>query len=225
MRSYVCCKRIIDIAIATILLVAISPLLLITGFLLWVVQGRPILFRQQRIGLNGIPFPILKFRTMVDGTPPRYRHLPVAKQPDDTRITPLGLFLRRTAIDELPQLYNVLHGEMSLVGPRPLPQDDLAEPGWLQDNRPDEYARRIEWLRKRHSVQPGLTGTWQISTKPAEDFDNWITCDLLYVNHHSLWIDLLIALQTPIAILRGRSTAKSVIVPSPRQRQSDPDRV
>jgi lipopolysaccharide/colanic/teichoic acid biosynthesis glycosyltransferase len=130
----------------------------------------------------------------------------VAKFPDDRRVTPLGRFLRRFAIDELPQLLQVLHGEMSMVGPRPLPLDDLQQPGWLDGIDNAERLRRLEWARCRHYVPPGLTGRWQISRAPEADFENWMLCDLAYLARHSLLGDLAIVLRTPAAILRGRPT-------------------
>jgi lipopolysaccharide/colanic/teichoic acid biosynthesis glycosyltransferase len=132
---------------------------------------------------------------------------PVAKQPGDPRVTPAGLLLRRLAIDELPQLINVLKGEMSLVGPRPLPVEDLEQPDWLEQVPEDERNRRRHWATRRHDVLPGLTGLWQVTANDPADFENWITCDLAYVDRRSLTLDLWIVLKTPWAVVRGRMRA------------------
>jgi lipopolysaccharide/colanic/teichoic acid biosynthesis glycosyltransferase len=203
MMAYRLLKRLADLCIATLMLLVFSPLFVLTGVVLWLWQGRPLLYRQRRIGWHGVPFTLYKFRTMVAAPPPRYADRPVAKQ-RDLRITPLGRFLRRTALDELPQLINIIRGEMSLVGPRPLPEDDLAQPGWLQGLPEQKRLRRVTWLAKRHQVLPGLTGRWQITTRPTEDFENWITSDLDYLVHPTLWGDLWIFICSPYAIVRGR---------------------
>ena len=196
-------KRLADIGIAALLLLICAPLLMLIGAVLCLWEGRPILFRQRRVGLHGVPFTLYKFRTMIAAPPPRYADRPVAKLAD-ARITPFGRFLRRSALDELPQLLNILRGDMSLVGPRPLPEEDLAQPGWLQGLAEDEQLRRECWLTQRHQVLPGLTGRWQITVLPTEDFDNWITCDLAYLTHPTLLGDLWIFVCSPFAILRGR---------------------
>jgi len=219
--SYPLFKRLGDLLGATLLLAATLPLwgLIIPALLL--TQGAPVFFRQRRIGRGGMPFVLLKFRTMRDGAPPRLPDRPVAKRADDARATPLGRVLRRLALDELPQLLNVLRGEMSLVGPRPLPEEDLAQPGWLAQVSETERARRLTWRAHRHAVPPGLTGLWQITPNAAADFDNWITCDLAYLQQRGPALDLSILLRTPWAVLRGRvadqSKAKAeTAAPDPR---------
>ncbi|MHB9130887.1 MAG: sugar transferase [Armatimonadota bacterium] len=204
MRPYAAWKRGFDFAGATILLVAMLPVWLLTVIILLIVQGRPIFYRQSRVGLHGQAFLLLKFRTMRDGDPPKLPDVPVVKHPRDPRVTPFGHLLRRLSIDELPQLLNILHGEMSLVGPRPLPVDDLEHPGWLEKVNAGERTRRLAWLECRHQVIPGLTGLWQVSANPAEDFENWMTRDLAYVERQSFGLDLLILCKTPWAIFRGR---------------------
>lgn len=197
-------KRRLDICAAVLLLTATSPLWIATGLLLLAVQGRPVLFRQLRVGQQGRLFVLLKFRTMTAGAPPRLPDRPVGRIPDDPRITPMGRFLRRFAIDELPQLLNVLRGDMSLVGPRPLPQEDLDEQDWLATVMAEERQRRQHWAARRQAVPPGLTGRWQISRQPEEDFANWMACDLAYLDHLTFREDLRILLATPLAVLRGR---------------------
>jgi lipopolysaccharide/colanic/teichoic acid biosynthesis glycosyltransferase len=197
-------KRGIDILVAAVLLLLLLPLWGVVALLLWCVQGRPVLFRQPRAGKDGTPFTLLKFRTMVDAPPPHLPDRPVAKAAHDDRATPLGRILRRIHLDELPQLVNVLKGEMSLVGPRPLPIADLEQPGWLNTVDATERARRLVWLAQRHTVVPGMMGLWQISPNPEEDFDNWIRCDTDYVARQSLLFDLYITAMSPVAVFRGR---------------------
>jgi lipopolysaccharide/colanic/teichoic acid biosynthesis glycosyltransferase len=197
-------KRIMDMVLGGLLLAVLLPVWGIVAVALLLAQGRPVLYRQARAGREGRPFLLLKFRTMAPGATPPPGDRPVSKDHADPRITPLGRLLRRTALDELPQLWNVLRGEMSLVGPRPLPVADLAHPGWLEGIAPDERARREAWLHRRATVPPGLTGLWQISPEPAEDFENWLTRDLAYLDRRNLLLDLVILLATPWALIRGR---------------------
>ncbi len=203
--SYVTAKRILDVIGAVLLLAATLPLWGLAALALLVAQGPPLLFRQVRVGRDGRLFTLWKFRTMRDGQPPRLPDRPVAKSPADPRVTPIGHLLRRTAVDELPQLLNVLRGEMSLVGPRPLPVEDLEHPSWLSHVSPEERERRLQWMAVRRQVLPGLTGQWQITPHPADDFDNWIACDAAYVARRSLALDMCILLRTPWAVLRGRA--------------------
>ena len=208
MTFYHCAKRILDILVAAGLLVATLPLLLLTAVALWLTEGSPVIFRQQRIGRYERPFTLFKFRTMREGSPPHLPDRPVGKHHDDPRITPFGGILRRSRIDELPQLWNVLRGDMSLVGPRPLPEEDLHRREWLTEVSDEERARRQEWHVRRHQVLPGLSGAWQITNNAEEDFDNWIHADLHYVEHRSFWYDVLIIIRTPFALLRGRQKRK-----------------
>jgi lipopolysaccharide/colanic/teichoic acid biosynthesis glycosyltransferase len=161
-------------------------------------SGGPILFVQTRYGRNRKRFPMFKFRSMVIDAEQRQAELetmneaqgPVFKLKSDPRVTRVGTFLRRTSIDELPQLFNVLRGEMSLVGPRPLPLRDVS---------------RFEesWLLRRFSVRPGITCLWQIKGRSETTFDQWIEQDLTYIDHWSLGLDLKILLMTIPAVLRG----------------------
>jgi len=195
-------KRTIDVAVAAALLIALSPLLIATGMAIAATSPGPILFSQQRYGLNRRRFRMLKFRTMVENADSlqvtleaqNEAHGPVFKIARDPRITQVGRILRRTSIDELPQLINVLRGEMSLVGPRPLPLRDVAN-----------FTRAADM--RRFSVRPGLTGLWQVSGRSHRDFDNWIRLDLLYIDRWSLRLDFRILARTIPAVIRGVGAA------------------
>jgi exopolysaccharide biosynthesis polyprenyl glycosylphosphotransferase len=192
-------KQILDLAGAALLLMVLGiPMLLVT-LAIRVVSPGPVLFRQQRCGLNGRPFTMLKFRSMVTDAEQRKHEFaalnemsgPVFKTSNDPRITPIGRFLRRWSIDEWPQLINVLRGEMSLVGPRPLPVDEV--------ERFDDPAHR-----RRLSVRPGLTCLWQVSGRNnVRDFRDWVRLDLEYIDNWSLWLDLKILWRTIPAVLAG----------------------
>jgi len=191
-------KRVIDVVGSTVGLVLLSPLLLVAAIAIRFSDGAPILFRQTRVGLHGRPFTIYKFRTMVVDAEDRLdevRHLnerdgAAFKAADDPRMTSIGRFLRRTSIDELPQLWNVLSGSMSLVGPRP--------------PLPDEVAEYDVWHRRRLSMKPGITGLWQVEARHEPDFDRWVEHDLVYIDGWSIWLDLKILLRTiPALVAHG----------------------
>lgn len=195
-------KRILDLAISSALLVALSPLLIAASVAIKLTSPGPVLFLQERIGINKRIFRIYKFRTMVSNAESLISQLedknealgPVFKIKNDPRITPIGRFLRRSSIDELPQLFNVLKGEMSLVGPRPLPVRDYE--GFSED-----------WQRRRFSVRPGITCLWQVKGRSNISFDQWMLLDLKYMDEWSLWLDLKILAQTLPAVLRGSGAA------------------
>jgi lipopolysaccharide/colanic/teichoic acid biosynthesis glycosyltransferase len=157
-----------------------------------------VFFIQQRVGLNKRTFALIKFRTMIgnaDVFQPALSHRneadgPVFKIHDDPRVTKIGRWLRRTSIDELPQLINVLQGDMSLVGPRPLPLRDVH--GFTDD-----------WQRRRFSVKPGITCLWQVSGRSSMGFEQWMELDMEYIDSRSLWLDFKILLRTIPAVLRG----------------------
>lgn len=182
-------------------LVALSPVFLLAAAAIRVTMGAPIFFVQERIGLNGRRFPMYKFRTMVAGAEAARAELeaanemdgPVFKIKEDPRITPLGRFLRRTSIDELPQLLNVLRGQMSLVGPRPLPVKE-------QDKIRGGQRRRL-------SMKPGITGLWQVSGRNDIGFDDWMRMDLEYVDGWTPWLDVGILLRTLPAVFSGRGAS------------------
>jgi exopolysaccharide biosynthesis polyprenyl glycosylphosphotransferase len=191
-------KRVFDYVVAAVLLVLFAPLLALLALLVKLTSPGPAIYRQTRAGLNGRAFTMLKFRSMTanaereqhDLAPRNEMRGPVFKVSNDPRVTRFGRFLRRHSLDELPQLWNVLRGEMSLVGPRPLPVDEV--------KRFDDDAHR-----RRLSVRPGLTCLWQISGRnDIADFTDWVRLDLAYIDHWSLWLDVKILLATiPVAIL------------------------
>jgi exopolysaccharide biosynthesis polyprenyl glycosylphosphotransferase len=195
-------KRSLDFLIALAALLFLSPFLLGTAILIALTSPGPVLFVQRRVGLHKREFPIYKFRTMVVDAEKKLReveHLnevsgPVFKIKEDPRITPLGKFLRKTSIDELPQLINVLKGDMSLVGPRPLPVRDYK--GFSED-----------WQRRRFSVRPGITCLWQVSGRSSISFDKWMELDLQYIDKWSLWLDLQILARTIPAVLKREGAA------------------
>jgi exopolysaccharide biosynthesis polyprenyl glycosylphosphotransferase len=191
-------KRAVDLGVAGLGLVVLSPILGAVALAMRLTEGPPVLFRQTRVGLHGRPFSVLKFRTMVVDAEARRAELearnqvrgPAFKVEDDPRVTSLGRWLRRLSIDELPQLWNVLRGDMSLVGPRP--------------PLPDEVARYDIWHRRRLSMKPGVTGLWQVSARQNTDFDERAELDLVYIDRWSLWLDLKILARTIPAALEGR---------------------
>jgi exopolysaccharide biosynthesis polyprenyl glycosylphosphotransferase len=192
-------KQVIDVVGAALLLVGLSPFLLAFGLLVRLTSHGPVFFRQERSGLNGRPFTLYKFRTMVNNAEQLKHELaamnemegPVFKVAQDPRITPFGKFLRKFSVDELPQLYNVLRGEMSLVGPRPLPVDEV--------KRFNDPAHR-----RRLSVKPGLTCLWQLSGRNnVKDFRDWVRLDLEYIDNWSLWLDFKILCRTLPVVLAG----------------------
>jgi len=193
-------KQVMDVAGAAILLLGLSWLLALVALAVKIMSPGPVWFRQLRAGLNGAPFTMYKFRTMVTNAEQlkhelesmNEMHGPVFKVSKDPRITPLGRILRRYSVDELPQLFNVLRGEMSLVGPRPLPVDEV--------KRFHDLAHR-----RRLSVKPGLTCLWQISGRnEIVEFKDWVRLDLEYIDNWSLWLDLKILLRTIPAVLAGK---------------------
>jgi exopolysaccharide biosynthesis polyprenyl glycosylphosphotransferase len=191
-------KRVFDLAGSIIGLVLLAPVLLLVAWLVKRQDGGPVLFRQQRVGLHGRPFEILKFRSMEIGAEQRVDELAADneiaghafKVTNDPRVTPLGAKLRRWSIDELPQLWNVFRGDMSLVGPRP----PLAS----------EVQGYDLWHRRRLSMKPGITGLWQVRNRHVPEFDRWVEDDLEYIDRWSLWLDFQILVRTIPAALEGR---------------------
>lgn len=194
-------KRIVDVIGAGTLLTLLLPVFLVVAVLVKVTSSGPVIFRQVRIGLNKRPFTLYKFRTMqVDAEEliddlEQYNEVsgPVFKVRNDPRLTPIGSFLRKYSLDELPQFANVLFGDMSLVGPRPLPLRDYK--GFYKDVH-----------RRRFSVRPGITCTWQIKGRQRVDFEQWMQLDLEYIDNWSLALDLKILVMTVPAIFRRSGT-------------------
>jgi exopolysaccharide biosynthesis polyprenyl glycosylphosphotransferase len=195
-------KRLIDIVVAFIALIVLSPLLLIVSILIKLDSHGPILFIQERVGFNKRRFRMIKFRTMLSDAEARMKdieHLneksgPIFKIKNDPRITRIGKWLRRTSIDELPQLVNVLFGDMSVVGPRPLSVRDADR-------------MEVAWQKRRFSVKPGLTCLWQVSGRSNLSFEEWMSLDLEYIDRWSLELDILILVRTVPAILMARGAS------------------
>lgn len=198
-------KRAIDISVSLILLILLSPVLLVTAILIKLTSAGPVLFKQERVGYNKRTFKIFKFRTMVLNAEEKLREIehlnevsgPVFKIKNDPRLTPIGKFLRRTSIDELPQFLNVLKGDMSLVGPRPLQMRDYNL--FTQDCE--------DWQRCRFSVRPGITCLWQVSGRSEMPFEKWMELDLQYVRKWSLRLDFEILMRTIPAVFKGSGAA------------------
>lgn len=188
-------KRCLDLCGASAGLVVLAPVMLLVAVMVWISSGRPILFKQLRAGLGGRPFWMYKFRTMCPDAEQQQARLrpfseqdgPAFKLRNDPRLTPLGRWLRRLSLDELPQLWNVLRGEMSLVGPRPLPCG--------------ESEGCHGWHRRRLDVTPGLTCLWQVSGRSQVSFDEWVRMDVRYINARSLATDLWLMLRTVPAVV------------------------
>ncbi|MCL4459812.1 MAG: sugar transferase [Chloroflexi bacterium] len=191
-------KRLFDVVVAGIGLLFLSPLMLLASIAILLDSGWPVIFTQERVGLNGRLFHMYKFRTMIRGAEQKLHEIvqatddeqPVFKVRDDPRVTRLGRFLRRTSLDELPQLFNVLKGEMSLVGPRP--------------EQPFIVAQYEAWQRKRLSVLPGITGWWQVNGRSDKPMHLNTEYDLYYIQNYSLFLDLLILWKTAWVVLKGK---------------------
>ena len=192
-------KRILDVAGVLLLLPVVVPLGLCVAILIRLLSNGPILFKQERMGYRGTSFMCLKFRTMIVGADTwnhqgHLNHLMTSDAPmvkldarGDSRIIPFGVLIRSAGLDELPQLINVLRGEMSLVGPRPC--------------LPYEFEKYLPWQRERFNTLPGLTGLWQVSGKNRTTFSEMMHLDINYVRRKSLWLDLMIILKTVPAVM------------------------
>jgi exopolysaccharide biosynthesis polyprenyl glycosylphosphotransferase len=195
-------KRIFDVIGSLTLLIVLSPLFLIVAILIKMTSSGTVFFKQLRVGLNKRQFTMYKFRSMVpaaESIQEKLEHLnemtgPMFKIKNDPRITPLGRVMRRTSIDELPQLFNVLKGDMSLVGPRAIPLRDY-------------QLFSEDWHRRRFSVSPGMTCLWQVCGRSSIPFEQWMVLDMQYIDRWSLWLDLKILALTIPAVIRGSGAA------------------
>ena len=192
-------KQYVDFCGSLLLLILFSPVFLVVAVLIKLDSPGPVIFFQRRCGKSGKEFRMLKFRTMVENAESLKQHLrnevdgPMFKVTSDPRVTRIGRHLRSLSLDEFPQLVNVLRGEMSLVGPRPLAREEMSE------NR--------GWVEARLSVKPGMTGLWQVKGRGSNSFRDWVAFDLEYVEHRSLLGDLKILLQTLPAMMRRRGAS------------------
>ena len=195
-------KRVLDFCLALIALIVVSPIMLLAAAAINLTSPGPVFFKQRRIGQNKRKFTIYKFRSMTVDAENKMRQLehlnelsgPVFKIKHDPRITPVGRFLRKTSIDELPQLINVLKGDMSLVGPRPMSIRDF-----------ELFSE--DWHRRRFSVRPGITCLWQVNGRNSIPFEKWMELDMQYIDKWSLWLDLKILARTIPAVLKGLGAA------------------
>ena len=193
-------KRLVDVLGAFTGLLMLSPVIIIVSLIVKFTSKGPVFFSQKRVGKNGIEFDMYKFRSMVVNAEELKEKLasqnemsgPMFKMKDDPRITKVGKFIRKTSIDEIPQLWNVLRGDMSLVGPRP--------------SLPKEVAQFDSWMHKRLEVKPGLTCYWQVSGRNNIDFEDWMKLDIRYVNERNFWIDIKLIFKT-VFVLFGDKNA------------------
>ena len=200
LRVYEICKRTIDIIGAGLGLILLSPIIAIVACAVKFTSKGPVFFSQKRVGKNGELFEMYKFRSMVVNAEELKENLeeqnemsgPMFKIKDDPRITKVGKFIRKTSIDELPQLWNILKGDMSLVGPRP--------------SLPKEVEQFDNWMFKRLSVRPGLTCYWQVSGRNNIDFEDWMKLDIKYVEERNFWIDIKLIFKT-VFVLFGDKNA------------------
>jgi len=190
-------KRLLDIFGSLFLIVVLSPVMLVIALLVKLTSAGPVFYKSKRVGLCGRVFDFYKFRSMYADADARLKDVlaknekdgPIFKMQDDPRITRLGRFLRRTSLDELPQLFNVFRGDMSLVGPRP--------------PLPNEVVKYDEYAIERLSVRPGMTCYWQIMGRSNLTFEHWMELDHRYLEEMSVWTDLKILIKTPLAVLKG----------------------
>lgn len=187
-------KRVLDLVVATIIIIVLLPLMLLVALLVKLTSKGPILFKQERVGLDK-NFTFLKFRTMKDGAEKEHqayikKYGNMFKLAHDPRLTSIGGFLRKTSLDEMPQFFNVLKGNMSLIGPRP--------------PMPEEVAKYNSFQKRRLGVKPGISGLWQVSGRSDLSFDEWVRLDAYYIEHWSLWLDFVIFLKTIWIVIKGR---------------------
>ena len=198
---YEAIKRLIDIICSFVGILVLSPLFIIIAIIIKFTSKGPVFFSQKRVGRNGKEFDMYKFRSMVVNAEELKEKLaaqnemsgPMFKMKDDPRVTKVGKFIRKTSLDELPQLWNVLKGDMSLVGPRP--------------SLPKEVAQFEDWMYKRLEVKPGLTCYWQVSGRNNIDFEDWMKLDIRYVEEKNLWIDIKLIFKTVFVLFGDKNAA------------------
>jgi len=203
-------KRIGDCLFSSLALLVCSPFAIIIAIAIKLDSAGPIFFFQRRVGRRGVPFHMIKFRSMYTNAEllraslvhRREERGPTFKLADDPRVTRVGRFLRRTSIDELPQFLNVLLGQMSLVGPRPLPAQDVED--WYEKEPTLARSDIVEWLEQRQQVRPGITGLWQVRGRSLLSLQDWIRYDLEYVGNRGLVVDAKILALTPVVVVLGR---------------------
>ncbi|WP_195959345.1 sugar transferase [Clostridium saudiense] len=201
LKFYEIFKRGIDIIGAGSGLLLLSPVIAIVACAVKFTSKGPIFFSQKRVGKNGKIFDMYKFRSMVVNAEELKEKLahqnemsgPMFKMKDDPRVTKIGKFIRKTSLDELPQLWNVLKGDMSLVGPRP--------------SLPKEVAQFEKWMYKRLSVKPGLTCFWQVSGRNNIDFEDWMKLDIKYVDERNIWIDIKLIFKTVLVLFGDKNAS------------------
>lgn len=198
---YLILKRIMDIVASILGLILLSPILIIVSIIIKLESKGPIIFSQQRVGVNGKNFKMYKLRSMVINAEEIKNKLqeqnemsgPMFKIKDDPRITKVGKFIRKTSIDELPQLFNVLKGDMSLVGPRP--------------SLPNEVEAFEAWMLERLEVKPGLTCYWQVMGRNQIDFEDWMKLDIKYVREKNIWLDIKLIFKTFFVLFGDKNAA------------------
>jgi len=211
--TYEVSKRILDILVSVVALLVLSPVMAIIALIIRLESRGPAIFSHVRAGKDGKDFQLYKFRSMHCDAEKKRGSLkslnkmegPIFKIEDDPRTTPFGRFLRKSSLDELPQLVNILTGEMSLVGPRPLVLQDIEAPlhPVQHSNRQEEHLHSL-WTKRRVEVKPGLTGLWQVSGRNCLPLEGWIEFDLKYIESRSFLLDLKILLRTIPVVLRGK---------------------
>ena len=194
-------KRVIDVVCSFVGVLVLSPLFVVIAIIIKFTSKGPVFFSQKRVGRDGKEFKMYKFRSMVVNAEELKEKLaaqnemswPMFKMKDDPRVTKVGKFIRKTSIDELPQLFNVLKGDMSLVGPRP--------------SLPKEVAQFEDWMYRRLEVKPGLTCYWQVSGRNNIDFEDWMKLDVKYVKERNLWIDIKLIFKTVFVLFGDKNAA------------------
>lgn len=209
MKYYFYIKRLMDVLISIVFLIVMAPVILVTALLIWLQDGHSPFYSHVRVGKDKKPFMFYKFRSMVVNAddilfsdPKLYKMMRTGKNKieDDPRITRIGKFIRKYSIDEFPQIINVLKGDMSFVGPRALRSDEY-------EGYEKKSAKNEDRLNKLVKVKPGITGYWQVNGRSKIGFDMRMDMECYYVDHLSFWLDLLIILKTPLAVMKAEGAS------------------